>query len=167
MKLRVRAEVFAFKRNKVLADLEGSWVVFPGGGVDPGESPKDAAKREAREEAGRKVINLTVANPPSVQIWPKDYAEKKGAKWAEGYEGGLSYWFTGSTSDDVTLDEHEDFQAGFKWHPIDVVMRRLKQELNGDWKDDVSVRIKVLETHLASNDKIAWFGAVPALSVQR
>jgi 8-oxo-dGTP pyrophosphatase MutT (NUDIX family) len=161
MKLRVRAECFTFKRNKVLADISGSWVVFPGGGVDPGESPKEAAKREAHEEAGRRVMNLTVAHTPTVQLWEKDYAEKQ--KWSEGFDGGLTYWFTGSTSSDTTDSSHPDFQSGFEWHPIDVVLRRLKQEADGDWKDDVHVRIKILETHVDSNEKVAWFGSVPSL----
>lgn len=153
MKMRVRSEVLAFRKNRVLADLTGSWVVFPGGGVDKGENPREAAKREFREEAGRDVINVDVASHPTLQTWPKDYAAK--ATWSKGYTGGCTYWFTGSTSEEVTDGSHKDFQAGFDWHPIKDVIERLKGELPGDWTNDVKARIDILKTHLEAGQKIA------------
>lgn len=151
MKLRPRAEVFAFKENRVLANLTGPYVVFPGGGVDVGESPKDAARRECMEEAARRLIDVTVAHAPTLQVWPKSYADTKGRKWAEGFAGGLTYWFTGNTSDEPLQDRHRDYEPGFAWHHCKKVIDRLKQEAGGEWKDDVKVRLTVLETHLAGN----------------
>jgi 8-oxo-dGTP pyrophosphatase MutT (NUDIX family) len=42
--------VFLIRRSKAV-NHPGEWDL-PGGGVEPGETPLDAAKREAKEEAG-------------------------------------------------------------------------------------------------------------------
>jgi 8-oxo-dGTP pyrophosphatase MutT (NUDIX family) len=39
----------------------GSWWFTPGGGLDPGESPADAARRELHEETGLRVDHLGAA----------------------------------------------------------------------------------------------------------
>jgi 8-oxo-dGTP pyrophosphatase MutT (NUDIX family) len=149
MRLRPRAEVICFKDNKVLCNLNRSYVVFPGGGIDPKESAIEAAKREAREEAARRVINCTIAHEPTVQIWPKGYAETKGGKWAAGYDGGLTHWMTGSTSEEPQAEKHPDFEPGFAWHPVAEVLARLKREgaKESAWADDVRARIEILTAH--------------------
>ena len=58
--MRIRAGIVLIEDNKVAlierhrAGLE--YFVFPGGGVDDGESPEDAAVREAMEELGVEVV---------------------------------------------------------------------------------------------------------------
>jgi 8-oxo-dGTP pyrophosphatase MutT (NUDIX family) len=58
--MRVRAGIVLIKENKVAlierhrAGLE--YYVFPGGGVDEGESPEQAAIRETMEELGIEVV---------------------------------------------------------------------------------------------------------------
>jgi 8-oxo-dGTP pyrophosphatase MutT (NUDIX family) len=161
VKLRPRAEVISIKGNKVLAGIaSGGYVVFPGGGIDPGESAVHAAKRECLEEADRALINCTVAHPPTVQLWPKDYKPA----WAEGYDGGLTYWMTGSTSDTPfhvdPRNRHADYEDSIRWRPIDEVLQRLKHDITGDWADDVKVRLSVLETHLKMNMVHEKTGAV-------
>jgi 8-oxo-dGTP pyrophosphatase MutT (NUDIX family) len=163
MNLRTRAEVFIFKRNNVLCAYTPKYVCFPGGGVDKGETPKEAAQREAMEEAGRKVINCTVAHPPVVQHWTKEYRESvnKAKAWAAGknYTGGYTYFMTGSSSDLPVppAERHEDYEGNMDWHPVKHVIEKLKRELRGDWKEDVTARVKILETHLAMQKKQAAF----------
>lgn len=143
MKLRARAEVMIFKRNRVLCGFRKDYVCFPGGGIDANESAKDAAIRETWEESGRKLIHPTVAHPPSIQIWPKEYSKGK------DHEGGQTYWMIGSAADLPVppADRHDDYEAMY-WHPVKEVIRRLKKEMTKGWADDVAVRIKILETHL-------------------
>lgn len=148
MKLRPRAEVICFKGTKVLANLTKGFVCFPGGGIDPTESAVEAAKREAREEADRAVINCTVAHPPTVQMWKEGFKDEA---WRKGCTGGVTYWMTGSTSEDPAHsdpdDRHEDYEPGFAWHPITTVLEALRKESGGDWADDVRVRVDVLTAH--------------------
>lgn len=148
MKLRPRSEVICFKRNRVLCAMKPDYVCFPGGGVDPKESPVEAAKREGREEAGREIINCTPAHPPTVQLWPEGYAKDK--PWAKGHTGGFTFWMTGSTSENPVppSDRHKDYEPLMDWHPVRVVLQRLKKHLTGDWADDNKVRIAILEAHL-------------------
>ena len=49
-----REGVFLLTRRKSEQELGGFWE-FPGGKVEPGESPTEAVKRELREELGIKV----------------------------------------------------------------------------------------------------------------
>lgn len=155
MKLRPRAEVFCFKRNRVLCGFRKDYVVFPGGAIDSKESARIAAIREAFEEGGRRVINCTVAHAPTMQRWPESYRKDPTKPWATGHDGGITYWMTGSTSENPVppSDRHPDYERTMDWHPVKDVIVRLKKHLGGDWDDDIKVRITILETHLAMQQK--------------
>jgi 8-oxo-dGTP pyrophosphatase MutT (NUDIX family) len=152
MKLRPRAEVFCFKNGKVLCHWASGYTVFPGGGIDVNESAMQAAKREAMEEADRVVLNCMAAHEPTVQMWAEGYAAKN--KWAKGHTGGLTYWMVGTTSEkpftpEVNAKErHKDYEKDYAWHEIPEVLKQLKTETDGDWKDDVAVRIGILENQV-------------------
>jgi 8-oxo-dGTP pyrophosphatase MutT (NUDIX family) len=147
MNLRPRAELLCFKVDHVFCRF-GDWVIFPGGGIDPGESAFAAARREMAEEADRMVNALTVAHMPTMQTWPADYAKK--AKWSNGYAGGLTHWITGQLGGVVHADpknRHADYEEGFAFFPIHDVKAKLHAELGGSWDSDVRVRLTILHAH--------------------
>ena len=142
MRLRPRVEVFCFRDARVLSGYrtEGGYVVFPGGGIDPGESAMEAAKRECAEESGRRLINCTVAHPATLQRFPASHTDKD-------HDGSFTYWMTGSCSFDLVPElKHKDFEHSIDWRPIDQVIAQLHATVGRGWDDDVKVRIAVLET---------------------
>lgn len=180
MRLRPRAEVICFKGNRVLCGYAPKgYVMFPGGGIDHKESAVAAAKRECMEECDRELRNCTPALEPTVQLWPEGYAEAKGNKWADGYEGGLTYWMTGSCSEapiHAGAGRHPDYEACFDWKPIDEVLGRLARDMKGNWADDTKARIAILKTHQQMHrrhkeaQRLAPFApsvATPALGASR
>lgn len=160
MKLRPRAEALCFRHDKVLCHWTNGYVCFPGGGVDPNESPIQAAKRETMEEADRVLMNCTIAHEPTTQVWPASYAKK--AKWSKGYDGGLTFWITGTVMNNPLhrsgAGQHEDYEPAFAWHDISDVLDRLATEASGDWADDVAIRQSILRAHVQAHApyKAAW-----------
>lgn len=149
MQLRPRVEVFCFRGPKVLAAFRPEYVVFPGGGVDPKETAIEAAKRECAEEAARRLINCNVAHKPTSQKWPDGYTDDLSEEdaWKKDYDGGMTYWMTGSCSEDLVPElKHKDLEK-FEWMRVCEVLDRLKKDLGNGWDDDNKVRIDILEAH--------------------
>jgi 8-oxo-dGTP pyrophosphatase MutT (NUDIX family) len=153
MRLRPRVEVLCFRDDKVLVaeDPEKHYLFFPGGGVDPKESVLDAARRETSEEAARQLRAVTVAHPPTVQLWPDDY----GPKWGKGYQGGFTHWCTAVTTEFPEAKRHKDYEE-FSWRPITEVIAALKKEVNGDWADDVRTRLQILTHQTSLYKQAGW-----------
>jgi 8-oxo-dGTP diphosphatase len=118
--MRVRAGIVLIQDNKVAlierhrAGLH--YFVFPGGGVDEGESPEQAAVREALEELGIEVtIKQKVAE---IQFGPKSrqiyfLAEQTGGEFGTG------------SGEEFTVSNHEDPEEGIYipiWMPIDELL---------------------------------------------
>lgn len=61
-----KKKVLILRRGPTAPWMPGAWN-FPGGQIDPGETPYDAAVRECEEEAG-----LTVSGIKTVGVYPQD-----------------------------------------------------------------------------------------------
>ena len=117
--MRIRAGIILIQENKVAlierqrAGLD--YYVFPGGGVDEGESPEQAAVREAMEELGIDVlIKQKVAE---IQFGPKSrqiyfLVEQTGGKFGSG---------AGEEYTDANPDSPEEGLYIPIWMPIDTL----------------------------------------------
>jgi putative (di)nucleoside polyphosphate hydrolase len=107
--------VFVGRRIDMPAGL-AAWQM-PQGGIDPGETPRQAALRELREEVGTDKVEIL----GETRGW-LHYdlpAELAGNPWAGRYRGQRQKWFamrfTGDDSDiDPAADGHPEFDA-WEW----------------------------------------------------
>lgn len=103
MLLNDKNQVFVGKR---LGDSTNSWQM-PQGGIDDGESPSDAARRELLEEIGTNNASLIFESDGWLQYdLPKEIAEKK---WNGKYIGQTQKWFLmkfNGQDSDVNLNAH-------------------------------------------------------------
>lgn len=107
----------------------GKWL-FPGGHVDPDESPAEAALREVFEETG---IRATITGPPRVDLpgmtwqpspWltaaiPAPAKPARPGKPAEPAHTHIDLLFIGTADRDATLTARLDEVAAARWVPID------------------------------------------------
>jgi len=101
--------------------FEEAWQM-PQGGIDKGESPRDAAMRELHEEAGTDKAEIVA----EVSDWldyelPKDTAA---GRWGGKYRGQTQKWFalrfTGADGD-IDLEAHEPEFKAWCWMELDAL----------------------------------------------
>lgn len=104
----VGVKSFIFNQDKILLVRIGymhkSWVL-PGGAVDTGEKPQDAAMREVQEESGLVISDL-------------EFVE---STYYSGEDKRLTlYYYYGTTNqEDITIDDQEIVDAG--WFALDAL----------------------------------------------
>ncbi len=127
--------VLAFERR----DTPGSWQL-PQGGLDEGESPLKAVKREIHEETGIKAGDLELLATASRLL---AYELPKIARTKKLGRGQVQYWFlfrfTGQ-EDAITLGDKKEFRA-WKWTSMGELVEKVisfkqsvYQELARDFK---------------------------------
>ncbi|ADM09093.1 MutT/nudix family protein [Parvularcula bermudensis HTCC2503] len=92
---------------------------MPQGGVDEGESPKDAAFRELYEETGLTTVRLLAMTPGwLVYDFPPDYKAKKQERWAGQRQKWVVMLFEGQ-DDEVNLEAHDPTEfSAWRWAPL-------------------------------------------------
>lgn len=81
-------------------DIKGAWQ-FPQGGIDEGESPRDALFRELKEEIGTNEVEVLCECPEWVKYdFPKNMAKKIYA----GFDGQIQKYFLVRLKNDSLID---------------------------------------------------------------
>lgn len=119
---RPNAGIVVFnKEGKVLlcqrSDKAGAWQ-FPQGGIETGETPAEAAKRELQEETSLKNVILvqTLKTPARYRFPPQILAATKARGWH--YAGQEMYWslfyFAGDNSE-INLNTKDKEFSAYQW----------------------------------------------------
>lgn len=116
-----RGRVFTGQR----LDRPGAWQM-PQGGMEPGETPEAAARRELEEETGiRSVSCLAVAGEWKTYDLPDELV---GQLWGGRYVGQAQIWtlfrFTGAETEIDLATEEPEF-GDWKWSPLSALVREI------------------------------------------
>jgi putative (di)nucleoside polyphosphate hydrolase len=126
-------------------DTPGAHWQMPQGGIDEGESPRDAALRELREEIGTDKAEFIAEHPEWLKYeLPPDTARRM---WGGRFRGQKQRWFalrfTGADSD-IDLSRHDPEFEDWRWEDID----RLPDLVVG-FKRDLYRQVVAAFRHLA------------------
>lgn len=106
-------------------EVAGGWWQMPQGGIDPGEDPGAAARRELAEETGMHSVEILA----ETRDWhPYDLPPHlMGRIWGGKYRGQTQKWFAmrflGSDSEiDLAPPGHEAEFDAWRWAPLDDVL---------------------------------------------
>jgi putative (di)nucleoside polyphosphate hydrolase len=131
-------------RNRVFVgrriDMAGENWQMPQGGIDKGETPRQAALRELKEEVGTDRAELLAESAQWLRYdVPREIA---GRLWRGRYRGQMQKWFamrfTGRDSDIDLATHHPEFSA-WKWVPAEELPRLIvpfKRQLYLDILDE-------------------------------
>lgn len=110
---RPRSEVYIIKDNKLVVgyiknnNYDG--YIIPGGGIDMGETPEKAAKRECLEEIGIKVKDLKLVSAKKIAYHEdQDAATANGSKYSRNFSGAIFFTFVGTFESQTKV--HKEFE---------------------------------------------------------
>ncbi len=125
------ARLLAARRSRP-AHLAGRWE-FPGGKVDPGESPQDAVHREVREELGVRVrLGAELVAPTAggwpitdrhvLRLWsavllegePAPLVEHDAVRWLDRPDWHAVHWLDGDVAIVEALARRADGRTGLR-----------------------------------------------------
>ena len=111
---RPTSDCFITYKGKLVAKDMGHYIAFPGGGVDPGETPLDAATREVMEETGAILKGPMTSLGEITWVWNPEWADNEKRKQRyEQFQGERVYFFTGEVDRFVgaTSDEGDAWEG--------------------------------------------------------
>jgi len=153
---------FINEEGKILAGIhEHNYLVFPGGGFDNGESPKNALIRETFEETGAMISKRLQYLGCLHFTWSKDWPRtKKQKERYKQYQGEEMHFFFGSVKEIKKLKKiEEDFWHGKKFMTIEEALNfLLKNSIPKDLENYRRLQINILtilRKQLAKNIKIS------------
>lgn len=113
-------EIFLSKRN----DMDGIWQ-FPQGGIDKGETPKEALFRELKEEIGTNDIKIIAKYPKWITYdFPKDIK-----KQMKPFYGQTQIYYLVQLKQKAVIDlktKHPEF-ISYKFTSVKKVMQKVTQ----------------------------------------
>lgn len=115
MLLNRRGHVFVGNR----IDMAGDNWQMPQGGVDDGETPRDAALRELEEEAGTRKAEIIAESREWFSYDLPDAVSRQ--RWGGRFRGQTQRWFamrfTG-VDGDIQLNRHKAEFSAWRWVPM-------------------------------------------------
>ena len=138
-----QGRVFVARRRRRVGDEV--WQ-FPQGGVDDGETPLEAARRELAEETGIRSTEL-IAEMPGTVAYDLPGEMRRPPKWASRFRGQRQHWyamrFTGPDEQIDLATEHPEFDA-YRWVPLEEAVAAAV-----DFKREAYRRVGEAFAHLA------------------
>lgn len=145
--MRVTVSACIVKNNKILlikfSDQSGIHYNLPGGGVDEGEPLLIALKREAKEEAGVKVI-------PKKLLMCWEYIPKlKAAKYGKKHKMGMIFLCGLNAKFKAKLPQKPDKnQIGVEWVPLNILGTKKCAPLFPQIEKKLKARLKLQKLHV-------------------
>ena len=96
---RETTDAFLIYNGKLLSLDKKRYMQFPGGGVDPGETPIQAVRREIKEEVGCKVDKLSLVATIDSDWFPEWADTEKRKKRYQQFRGERTHLFVGFIKD--------------------------------------------------------------------
>ena len=97
-------------------DIKGAWQ-FPQGGIDEGESPRDALLRELEEEIGTNDVEIISECPEWVQY---DFPNTMPKKMYKGYDGQRQKYFLVRIKDESKINLQTDIPEFDKYQFVSI-----------------------------------------------
>lgn len=133
---REKAEALLIHDGKIVAQDKGRYIQFAGGGIDEGESPEKALRREIKEEIGCTVDKLQKIADIDAVWWPEwtEGKSKREARYAE-FQGERSYIYIGFVDKlgEPTSNEDDAWKGGVEGNlmSLDKAIKMSEDALNG------------------------------------